>query len=57
MGQVSRKGEQRRPGSGSGHAPQVLIGVARIAESGCSGWFAAAWAGYPATARQQAGLL
>ena len=28
--------------SGSGHAPQALIGVARIAENGCSGWFVAA---------------
>jgi hypothetical protein len=35
----------------------VLIGVARIAESGCSGWFAATRAGYSATARQQAGLM
>jgi hypothetical protein len=31
--------------------------VARIAQSGCSGWFVAAWAGYPAAARQQAGLM
>jgi hypothetical protein len=31
--------------------------VARIAESGCSGWFVAAVAGYSATARQQAGLM
>jgi hypothetical protein len=41
--------------SGSGHAPQALIGVARIAEIGWAGWFMAAVAGYSATARQQAG--
>jgi hypothetical protein len=51
------EGRAASAGSGSGHAPQALIGVARIAESGCSGWFAATRAGYSATARQQAGLM
>jgi hypothetical protein len=31
--------------------------VARIAQSGWAGWFVAAMAGYPATVRQQAGLM